>query len=250
MNNFWNSSPPSTFANEAEVEHQLVLPLLYALGYETADIVPKYPVEFREGRRGRKPEADFVCFNGTPHDRNSSLLVVETKAPNESLTGGKVQGESYAANLRAPVLVMTNGQRFEAWQLQPTRDSERVVDLAVADLIANQGKLERLLSKKALVSLCDLLSVKTFVKFVAQHKEYVSAEAARISKDKNCINRTLRYRAAEKYQTLLPSDQLINACPGGAIDLTGKICTKWNERESTWRKHSSCPSRGTSQSRS
>ncbi len=33
-------------------------------------------------------------------------------------------------------------------------------------------------------------------------------------------------------------------------DLTGKICTKWNERESTWRKSRSCPSRGTSQSKS
>jgi hypothetical protein len=33
-------------------------------------------------------------------------------------------------------------------------------------------------------------------------------------------------------------------------DVTGKICTKWNERESTWRKSWSCQSRGTSQSKS
>ena len=33
-------------------------------------------------------------------------------------------------------------------------------------------------------------------------------------------------------------------------DVTGKICTKWNERESTWRKSGTCQSRGTSQSRS
>jgi CheY-like chemotaxis protein len=33
-------------------------------------------------------------------------------------------------------------------------------------------------------------------------------------------------------------------------DLTGGICTKWNERESTWRKSGSCQSRGISQSRS
>jgi hypothetical protein len=36
----------------------------------------------------------------------------------------------------------------------------------------------------------------------------------------------------------------------GLSDLTGEICTKWNERESTWRKSRSCPSRGTSQSKS
>jgi hypothetical protein len=34
------------------------------------------------------------------------------------------------------------------------------------------------------------------------------------------------------------------------IDVTGDFCTKWNERESTWRKSGSCQSRGTSQSRS
>ena len=33
-------------------------------------------------------------------------------------------------------------------------------------------------------------------------------------------------------------------------DLTGEICTKWNERKSTWRKSGSCQSRGTSQSKS
>ena len=33
-------------------------------------------------------------------------------------------------------------------------------------------------------------------------------------------------------------------------DLTGNFCTRWNERESTWRKSWSCQSRGTSQSKS
>lgn len=217
MNNFWGSLSPSTFANEADVEHQLVLPLLYALGYEMADIVPKYPVEFRQGRRGRKPEADVVCFNGTPHDRNSSLLVVETKAPTESLSGGKEQGESYAANLRAPVLIMTNGHRFQAWQMQSTKESEKVIDLAVADLIANRGRLEGLLSKSALVTLCERLSVKPFVAATAQHKEYVAAEIARITKVKTFINRTLHFRGTQKNQAILSSDQLITAHPGGAI---------------------------------
>ena len=38
--------------------------------------------------------------------------------------------------------------------------------------------------------------------------------------------------------------------PFAGSDLTGGICTRWNERESTWRKSGSCQSRGTSQSRS
>lgn len=217
MKTFWDSRPPSTFVNEADVEHQLVLPLLYALGYEMKEIAPKYPVEFRQGRRGRKPEADFVCFNGTVHDRNTSLLVVETKAPNESLTEGKEQGESYAANLHAPVLVMTNGRRFEAWQLQSTRESEKVIDVAVADLIANRGKLESLLSRNALVALCERLGVKSFARSAAQHKEYVAAEYTRISKDKGSINRTLGDSAVERNQATLPSDQLINIHLGAIV---------------------------------
>jgi hypothetical protein len=39
-------------------------------------------------------------------------------------------------------------------------------------------------------------------------------------------------------------------CDGVFTDLTGEICTRWNERESTWRKNRSCPSRGTNQSKS
>src|SRR5712692_3713193 len=34
------------------------------------------------------------------------------------------------------------------------------------------------------------------------------------------------------------------------VDLTGEICTRWNERESTWREIGSCPCRGTSQNKS
>src|ERR1035438_8223945 len=33
-------------------------------------------------------------------------------------------------------------------------------------------------------------------------------------------------------------------------DVTGDFCTRWNERESTWRKSWPCRSRGTNQSRS
>jgi hypothetical protein len=76
MSDFW-SSILTIFTNEADVELRLVIPLLNALGYEQADVVAKYPVVFREGRVGPRPEADFVCFNGPLHNRDTSLLVVE-----------------------------------------------------------------------------------------------------------------------------------------------------------------------------
>jgi hypothetical protein len=58
---------------------------------------------------------------------------------------------------------------------------------------------------------------------------------------------TVRHRALYLYgiEFLVDSDRR-----PGATDLTGEICTKWNERESTLRKSGSCPSRGTSQSKS
>ena len=42
----------------------------------------------------------------------------------------------------------------------------------------------------------------------------------------------------------------ITANVGYFDDVTGKICTRWNERESTWRKSGSCRTRSTNQSRS
>jgi hypothetical protein len=55
-----------------------------------------------------------------------------------------------------------------------------------------------------------------------------------------------------------PSDNTITkdvqtkvaADPDTKDDVTGKICTRWNERESIWRKSGSCRSKGTSQSKS
>lgn len=74
---FWARVSGATFANEADVEVKLVLPLLEALRYRADDIAAKYSVVFQEGRRGRKHEADFVVFDGPRHDRDTSLLVVE-----------------------------------------------------------------------------------------------------------------------------------------------------------------------------
>ncbi|MCQ4437365.1 hypothetical protein NO135_20440, partial [Clostridioides difficile] len=100
MADFWSNVPTfDKLGNEAAVEVQLVLPLLGALGYEGDDISPKYPVVFQEGRAGRKPEADFVCFWQGIQTRDNSLVVVEAKNPSEDLVDAKAQGESYAQNL-------------------------------------------------------------------------------------------------------------------------------------------------------
>src|SRR5271156_4001935 len=106
MVDFWSSTSKADLRGEGNVELRLVIPLIHALGYEDDDIDSKFPVVFQEGRLGRKPEADFVCFCGPLHNRDTSLLVVEVKAPGEALSSGKAQGESYASNLRTPLLLL------------------------------------------------------------------------------------------------------------------------------------------------
>lgn len=95
MADFWDKllNVKVSLTTEADVELRVVEPLLRALGYEDDDIAPKYPVEFQEGRVGRRPEADYVCFAGPLKNRDTSLLVVEAKKPGEALPPGKSQGE-------------------------------------------------------------------------------------------------------------------------------------------------------------
>ncbi|MBD0416278.1 type I restriction enzyme HsdR N-terminal domain-containing protein [Oryzicola mucosus] len=152
-------------SNEATVEIWFVLPLLEALGHNPLHIDSKVAVAFQEGRKqrpGRKPEADFVVYAEKPFSRATSLIVVESKHPNEPLDDGKEQGESYAQNLRAPVLLLTNGEQLEVWQLQQTSESERIFSCVVADLAQHRGTLEALLSPEALRSHCRQLGQKQF----------------------------------------------------------------------------------------
>jgi hypothetical protein len=190
MPDFW-SNVPTSFTSEAEVELRLVIPLLHALGYQTEDIAPKYPVEFREGRVGRKPEADFVCFNGPLHTRDASLVVVEAKKPGEALPDGKLQGESYAANLRAPLLLLTNGEQMEIWQLKATQDSERVFEVTIGDLAANRGAVEQLLAKAAVVDYCRTFHVKTILEASSDFGRYETAELKRTTRYAASIDRTV-----------------------------------------------------------
>lgn len=162
---FWATVADRSATNEADVETWFVLPLLEALGYDRLDIASKVAIFFHEGRQkhpGRKPEADFVVYADRPFCRSTSLVVVESKRASEGLEGGKEQGESYAFNLRAPVLLLTNGRQLEIWQLRPTLESECVLACEVARLHEHRGQLEGLLSAEALKNYCKGLEHKNF----------------------------------------------------------------------------------------
>lgn len=217
MADFWNDISTADLRGEANVELRLVIPLLHSLGYENEDIDSKFPVVFQEGRLGRKPEADLVCFYGPIHNRDTSLLVVEAKKPGEALPDGKAQGESYAANLRAPLLMLTNGEALEVWQLQSTQESVRVLNISVSSLTAERGNIERILSKAAVYNYCRTLHVKTILEASTDYGQYETAELKRLLLHEAGIKRTLRRGAAEQGSACIETDCLLAECPSGAI---------------------------------
>ena len=215
---FWNSIPSlEQLDSEANVEHRLVLPLLHALGYRGDEIESKYPVEFQQGRAGRKHEADFVCFYGVLRDKKNSLLVVEVKAAGEPLPQGKVQGESYAQNLRAPLLLLTNGECLEIWQLQVSLESECVLRIPTSQLSTNRGEVERLLNKDAVRDYCASLSFKTLAEATSDFGIYETAELKRLKTDPPMIARTLRRQQIGGDEAPFDSLALLSNFTSGAV---------------------------------
>jgi hypothetical protein len=217
MPDIWSNPPTAAFANEADVELCLVIPLLHGLGYEPDDIASKYPVEFREGRVGRKPEADFVCFAGPLHNRDTSLLVVEAKRPGEALPDGRLQGESYAANLRAPLLLLTNGDRLEIWQLQTTNESKRILNIPLTSLVAERGTIEQVLGKASVVDYCRKMLVKTILEASADYGPYETAELKRTTRYAASITRTLQRVGVTQGNDRIETSRLLAEAPSGAV---------------------------------
>jgi type I site-specific restriction endonuclease len=216
MTDFWERLPILDLASEAEVELRLVEPLLRALGYQDDDIARQYPVVFQEGRVGRRPAPDFVCFANLPKNRNTSLLVVEAKKPGEALAPGKAQGESYARNLLAPVLVLTNGETFEIWQLQATQESIRVLDVPVTSLRAERGRIEQLLGKAALMAYRRSLAFKTILEASADYGAYETAELKRTARHSASIERTLLRAGKNTPENRVEASRLLEDFPSGA----------------------------------
>jgi hypothetical protein len=217
MTDFWNSYPTTGFKSEADVETRLVLPLLAALGYEPDDIEAKPSVVFQEGRKGRPPEADYITYYGSPHDRDTSLVVVEAKAPGESLAYGKTQGESYAANVRAPFLLLTNGETLVVWQWQTTMESTCVLDIPVASLLAQRGLIETLLGKEAVYDYCRSQKVKTILETAQDFTRYETAELQRTTRSAATINRTIKQAPVSSAVPGFEADRLLPDFRRGAV---------------------------------
>lgn len=216
MSDFWNADHNLEFNNEADVETRLVIPLLRALGYSNEDLCSKYPVVFQQGRRGRKPEADLVVFSGPLKSINTSLIVVETKTPGEAFDGAKSQGESYAFNVRAPFLLITDGRNLELWQLNVSMESVCVLQIPTDHLASARGQLEATIGKMAAIAYCQSLPSKNIITYAKDFDLYLSAELTRASKQKFAIARTLSLDGGNSSENY-PSNTLLTNFPNGAI---------------------------------
>lgn len=177
---FWDTVGTVVATSEGAVEQRVILPLLAALGYPNHEITPKHPIIFQTGRRGRRHEADFVVHEGPTLTEDTSLLVIEAKAPEKDLTVATRQAESYAHAIRAPFLVLCDGERLEIWQMQAARRSVRALACHVAELVRHRGAVERLIGRSAAVAHCRSLGYKPLAGVAGDVSAYVASELARL----------------------------------------------------------------------
>lgn len=190
IENFWQSLPSLSYANEAEVEQRFVLPLLRALGYADQEISPKARIVFQEGRRGRPHEADFIVHTGSTLNQDSALLVVEAKKPGEDLADGKRQAESYAHASRAPFLLLTDGESLELWQMQISQASQRVLFSDVRSLSQYRGRIECLIGCGAARQHSLSLGCRNLTDLTFDVSAYARAELNRLG-EKAILSRRL-----------------------------------------------------------
>jgi hypothetical protein len=211
---FWDLvATVSLTSNEAAVELHVILPFLSALGFKTDEVAAKVPVELREGtKRGRPFEADFVAYSSALHSRDTSLLVIEAKAPGGSLEEARKQGESYAMALRAPALLVTDGLTLQVWHLQATLENRLVFDCPFSELKSKRGVLEQLIGKQALIAHSANLAHKELA-LTPRFEKYESAEIARTIENNKAIERIL---VSDKGIRVNSSD-LLKQFPLGAV---------------------------------
>ncbi len=216
--------PPATIvpvepsASEAIVEQKVVQPLLQLLGYDEDDIVPKYSVSFQQGRKsGRPSEADFVVFGGKPHDRNSSIIVVEAKRASENISTARAQAESYAIALKAPFIILTNGVNFEVWRLRPTMENELIISMDICDVSTRFGQLESCIGKEATLAYARKIEREWVFTPLIVFRDYVDKQIEKSNKYQSTSARRLHkpYDSDKGVQT---SDlNFLTECKGAVI---------------------------------
>ena len=142
------------FESEREVESFFVLPLLEKLEYVEDDIALAHPVKTREGTKRITAQVDCAVFNGLPHAKENTLLIVEEKwAAREQWDDAVGQARSYALWLRPAYYVVTDGYAVRVYWCQVEDASDKVVlELRREELGARWNELCIVLARKQVVA--------------------------------------------------------------------------------------------------
>ena len=216
MTSFWDHASTVQSRSEADVEKNVVFPLLLELGYRSDEIRPKQRVIFQEGRKGRPHEADFVVYHDAECTKDNALLVVEAKAPTERIGDAKEQAESYAQNLRAPFFVITNGLELGVWQLQISGTSNLILQCALAQLLTHRHLLESCISRDAAINYSRSLIRSEATSVAADTTMYVRSELDRCAQAISAIARTLNHENTIVRKPI-ESEKLLQSFPKGAL---------------------------------
>jgi len=134
--------------SEGTVEARVVLPLLSALGWRQEAVQAKLPVAVQLGRGSKQGIADFVISD--PQDEDLGFIVVEAKRPGESLALAVEQAESYAHYLRAPYLLVTDGQECHLWRRNAYVKPQPLLQTQVSELSSHRAEWSSFLSPEAI----------------------------------------------------------------------------------------------------
>ena len=113
--------------------------------------------------------------------------------------------------------MLTNGDTFEIWQLQATQESVCELDIPVASLSAERGRIEQLLGKAGLIAYCRSLAFKTMLEASVDYGAYETAELKRTAPSSPSIERTLQLAGSKRSEDSIEASRLIEGFPGGAI---------------------------------
>jgi hypothetical protein len=193
------------------------LPLLHPLGYSNADIAPNHPIRNQDGRAWTVKYADFGIFDGSVHDEDNALFVVEAKRPGEPLEAARRQAESRALRVRTLVSVVTDSQTLEVWQYRRTARSELILTCEVKHLAANRAQLEGCLGREVPKLYRASIREPSLKAIAPSLSAYEDAEIDRLASGGTMIGRTLP-------TTEFPSG--LEADPYGCVDTRPDYCQR------------------------
>ncbi|WP_412030597.1 type I restriction enzyme HsdR N-terminal domain-containing protein [Deinococcus yunweiensis] len=136
--------------SEGDVEQRVVLPLLEALGWAAETIKGKDKIQLTIGRPKKGGSWGFADFVVKDPQTEAAFIVVEAKAPGEPLAPAVAQADTYARNINAPYLLVTNGSELQVLRRSVRRPPESLISISVADAVTHQAFLATVLSPAVL----------------------------------------------------------------------------------------------------